>query len=205
MNHFARKPLVVPSIAALAVLFGACAPMTVSSEAPMGRTMYATTQDNRLAKFGSQNPTTSTTTVAFNGLAANETLIGVDFGPRDGKLYGVSNQNRIYTVDPATGATIAIGSSAFAPVLLGASFGVDFNPVPNRVRVHSDLEFNVRLNQETGAVVDGDAVTAGIQTDAALIFNTGDSGAGSNPSIVATAYTNSTGTPSAEFLVFSMA
>ncbi len=195
-----KKSLIASSVVALAVLFGACAPMATGPEAPMGRTMYATTQDNRMAKFGSQNPSNSVTTVSFTGLAAGETMIGLDFGPRDGKLYAVSDQNRIYTVDTATGATTAIGSSAFAPALIGASFGLDFNPTVNRIRVHSDADFNVRLNQETGAVVDFDTATAGTQADLNLNYAVGDAGAASNPSIVATAYTNSNATATATML-----
>lgn len=194
MKIFTRKPMIVSGIAALAVLFGACAPMATGPEAPMGRTMYATTQDNRMAKFGSQNPNNSVTTVSFSGLAAGETVVGLDFGPRDGKLYAVSNQNRIYTVDTSTGATTAIGSSAFSPALTGASFGLDFNPTVNRIRVHSDADFNLRLNQETGVAVDFDTVIAGIQADLNLNYSATDAGAGSNPSIVATAYTNSNAT-----------
>lgn len=200
MKNIAKKPFIASSVIALAVLFGACAPMATGPEAPMGRTMYATTQDNRMAKFGSQNPSNSVTAVSFTGLAAGETVIGLDFGPRDGKLYGVSNQNRIYTVDTMTGATTAIGSSAFSPALTGASFGMDFNPTVNRIRVHSDADFNVRLNQETGVVVDFDALIGGIQADLNLNYNAGDAGTGSNPSIVATAYTNSNATATATTL-----
>lgn len=194
MKNFVKKPVIASGIAALAVLFGACTPMATGSEASMGRTMYATTQDNRMAKFGSQNPNNSVTTVSYSGLAAGEKVVGLDFGPRDGKLYAVSNQNRIYTVDTMTGATTAVGSNAFTPALIGASFGLDFNPTVNRIRVHSDADFNVRLNQETGAVVDFDAITAGVQADLNLNYNATDAGAGSNPSIVATAYTNSNAT-----------
>jgi Domain of unknown function (DUF4394) len=192
MNKLARTALIAPGMTALALVFGACSMNApVSPEAPRGRTMYATTQDNRMAKFGSENPNTSATTIAFSGMTSGETMIGLDFGPKDGKLYGISNQNRIYTIDVTTGAVTVIGSSAFGPTLLGASFGLDFNPTVNRIRVHSDADFNVRLNQETGLVVDFDLVTAGIQADLNLNYTAGDAGAGSDPSVVATAYTNS--------------
>ncbi len=186
-----EKPLI--AVAALAVLFGACAPMSASST-PAGRTMYATTQDNRLVKFGSENPTSSASSIGFGGLAAGEVMLGIDFGPRDGKLYGVSNQNRIFTIDPTTGNSTPIGSSAFAPGITGAAIGMDFNPTVNRIRIHSDADYNARLNQETGAVVDFDAAMAGIQTDLALNYNATDSGANANPSVVASAYTNSNAT-----------
>ncbi len=194
MNQLTRMALFVPALTTLAVAFGGCTTSPVSPEAPRGRTMYATTQDNRLAKFGSENPSTSATTLPLIGMYSGETMVGLDFGPRDGKLYGVSNQNRMYTIDVATGATTTIGTSPFTPGLVGSSFGVDFNPTVNRIRVHSEADFNVRLNQETGLVVDFDTITAGIQADLNLSYVATDSGAGSDPSIVATAYTNSNAT-----------
>jgi hypothetical protein len=95
------------------------------------RNLYATTEDNRLATINLE--TSSSKTTKFMGLGNNETMIGIDFGPRDGKLYGISNQNRIYTIDPNTANTTAIGSSAFAPNLNGTAFGMDFNPTVNRI------------------------------------------------------------------------
>jgi Domain of unknown function (DUF4394) len=190
-----RKLLFVPGIAALALSFSACnsATQPPTGEAPRGRTMYATTQDNRMAKFGSENPSTSATTFSFNGMESGETMIGLDFNPKDGKLYGVSNQNRTYVIDITTniGATTRVNVTPSTPALSGTSFGVDFNPVANKIRVHSNTGFNARINQELGLVIDFDPLTVGIQADISLSYNTGDSGTGSNPSIVATAYTNS--------------
>ena len=49
---------------------------------------------------------------AITGLMANETISGIDFRPSDntadnvnkvGLLYGVSNQSRLYVIDPETG------------------------------------------------------------------------------------------------------
>jgi hypothetical protein len=195
-----RNLLFAPGVAALALTFAACnnTMQTPTGEAPRGRAMYATTQDNRMAKFGSENPSTSTTTFAFNGMESGETMIGLDFNPKDGRLYGVSNQNRTYVIDITTniGATTRVNVTPSTPALTGTSFGVDFNPMANRLRVHSDKGFNARINQELGLVIDFDPLTVGIQADTSLSYNTGDSGAGSDPSIVATAYTNSNATAS---------
>ncbi len=186
------KKLLASSLAVLCTTYVGFAAQ--QSQTPRGRVLYATTQDNRLAKFGSENPNSSVTTQAFTGLAANEIMLGLDFGPRDGKLYGISNQNQIYTINPSSAIVTKIGSSAFNPALSGFSFGMDFNPTVNRVRVHSNLGFNARINQETGSIVDFDAATAGIQTDLNLNYSSTDKNANTNPSIVATAYTNSNAT-----------
>ena len=60
-------------------------------------------------------------------------------------------------------------------------FGVDFNPVPDRLRVVSDAEQNLRINVATGATI----------VDGALAYAAADAGAGSNPGVAAAAYTNS--------------
>ena len=71
------------------------------------------------------------------------------------------------------------GSGAFT--LNGTSFGFDFNPVADRIRVVSDLDQNLRLNPDTGALA---------ATDTPLAYAAGDTNAGKNPTIVAAAYTN---------------
>ena len=175
-------------------LFATLIVTNAAGQTQPNRTLYATTQDNRLATINTA--TSSSRTKAFRGLNTNETMIGLDFGPRDGKLYGISNQNRIYTIDPSSAQASAIGSSAFMPSMIGTAFGMDFNPTVNRIRIHGNTGFNTRFNQETGAMVDFDAATAGTQPDLNLNYTDG----GTAPSIVGTAYTNSTATATSTVL-----
>ncbi len=37
-------------------------------------------------------------------LQANDQLVGIDYRPKDEKLYAVGLQGNLYTVDPSTGA-----------------------------------------------------------------------------------------------------
>ncbi len=61
----------------------------------------------------------------------------------------------MYTLDAATGAATAVGP-VFATTLNGSVFGVDFNPVADRLRVVSDVGQNLRINPTTGvAIADG--------------------------------------------------
>lgn len=144
-------------------------------------TVFAVTAANNLISFSQTAPNAIIKTTAITGLAAGENILGIDFRPRTGQLYAASNQSRVFTINPATGAATQVGNSPLNPVLNGASFGFDFNPVPDRIRVVSDAEQNLRLNPDTGAV-------AG--TDGALAFATGDANAAANPNIVGAAYTN---------------
>ncbi|TAJ22206.1 MAG: DUF4394 domain-containing protein [Planctomycetota bacterium] len=136
----------------------------------------------RLFSFAAGTPDRLLGSVALSGLAANDTLVAIDFRPSTGELYALGAQSRVYRVDPDSGAATSVGSGPFAPALAGKSFGFDFNPVPDRIRVVSDAEQNLRLHPETGAV-------AGVDTP--LAYATGDANFGANPSVAASAYTSS--------------
>src|SRR4030095_624298 len=95
-----------------------------------GPLVYALTANNSLISFNASAPGTILNTVAITGLGQSETLVGIDFRPRNKQLYGVSSASRIYTINITTGAVTAIGAAAFTPALSGTAFGVDFNSVP---------------------------------------------------------------------------
>lgn len=132
---------------------------------------FGLTDDNKLVSFSSGS-STSATSVGITGLAANEKLLGIDFRPATGQLFGVGSSNKLYTLDLPTGAATASGTIAFSTSLDGTSFGVDFNPTVDRLRVVSNTGQNLRLNPDTGAI-------AGVDT---ALNPTGN--------VVAEAYTN---------------
>ncbi|HEX8271145.1 MAG TPA: DUF4394 domain-containing protein [Longimicrobiaceae bacterium] len=177
-----------------AVTAAGCEDDATGPTGPFGRAIYAVDDANRLVRFGSTRPD-QVTSGAITGLQAGETVVGIDFRAVDRRLYAVGSSSRIYTVDTVTAVATPIGSAAFTPALSGAAFGVDFNPVPDRVRVHTDAEQNLRLNQLTGA-------TAAV--DGALAYAAGDAGAGSNPAIAGTAYTNSVAPAPATTVLFAI-
>ncbi|HEU5133774.1 MAG TPA: DUF4394 domain-containing protein [Steroidobacteraceae bacterium] len=159
----------------------------------------------QLLRFSSAAPG-SAATVAITGIAAGETLAGIDYRPQTGQLYALgvadaANSGTLYLLDPQTGAAAAVGSAgaiAFVdatgtPVDLPAAtggYGFDFNPTVDRVRVTTQTGLNFRVNPNNGAPVDGNlnntaAPPAGTNTDAPINGGaTGASGA---------AYTNSFG------------
>lgn len=143
--------------------------------------VYGVTSANSLVSFDTATPGTINSTVAVSGLNVGASLLGIDFRPANGLLYGVSSDSRLYTINLSSGAATSIGSAS-AFTLSGASFGFDFNPVPDRIRVTSDADQNLRLNPNNGALG---------ATDTNLAFATADSNAGVNPNIVGSAYTNS--------------
>jgi hypothetical protein len=150
----------------------------------LGRTQELLADNNLLSLFfGDTVFVRSRRNIA--GLAAGESLVGIDFRPFNGMLYGVGRigtqaVGQLYTIDPATAQVSPVGPRAVP--LNGMAFGVDFNPVPDRLRLVSDARQNIRINPDTGAV-------AGTDTDLAYAA-AGDPNSTRTPRVVAVAYTN---------------
>jgi Domain of unknown function (DUF4394)/PEP-CTERM motif len=142
----------------------------------------ALARGNTILSFDSSAPGAVNILGTVSGLAAGENLIGIDYRPANGFLYGLSDQSRLYVISLAGVPTaVQVGASG-AFTLVGTSFGVDFNPVADRLRVVSDAEQNLRINPNDGTLT---------ATDSPLAFAPPpDPNFGVNPTIVAAAYTN---------------
>jgi len=154
-------------------------------------TIYAIDDQNNLFTFDNLSPQNPLTGVFLSGLKPGEHLINIDFRPNGaapGALYGIGTGTgttfQVYTINPATGVAVPVGAGF--PAIQGNSFGMDFNPVPDRIRFFSDIESpgtNVRIDPATGLVA---------ATDTPLAYAAGDVNAGKNPNVVGAGYTNST-------------
>lgn len=142
--------------------------------------IYGVTLEQTLVTLDSSTPGTILRGVAIQGLAANEVIRGIDMRPATNELYALGSFSRLYKIDAATGVATQVGGT-FSTLLNGSSFGFDFNPTVDRIRVTSDADQNLRLNPITGAIA---------AVDGNLAYNAGDSGFGLNPNIVGSAYTN---------------
>ena len=111
-------------------------------------------------------------------------LHGIDLRPADNKLYGVSGDGQIVSIDLETGAATSVSKlSSMLPE--GVSASVDFNPMADRLRIMGSDGTNLRAHPDTGAVT----------VDGKLAFEAGDANAEAAPKVVATAYINSFGKP----------
>ncbi len=100
----------------------------------------------QLLAFDTATPGTIDRVLTVTGLRAGEVLVGIDFRPATGDLVGVGQfgaTGQVYTINTQTGAATPIGAGI--PALTGTQFGVDFNPVPNALRIVSDAEQNLRV------------------------------------------------------------
>ena len=153
-------------------------------------TAYGLTPTNRIVGFSLSNPGNAISDLPVTGLQQGESLLGIDFRPANGLLYGVGSSNRLYTIDPVTGAATAVGNGQFAVPLTPGAAGFDFNPTVDRIRFVNQAGQNARLNPDTGAIVDFDTLTGGIQLDASLAYAAGDRNFGNLPAGVGAAYVN---------------
>jgi hypothetical protein len=121
------------------------------------RTAYGLNFADQIITFDTFAPGSPSAIVAISGLQAGETPLAIDLRPSTGQIYLLVTGSRLYVVNPVTGAATAVGA-AFTPALSGSSFGFDFEPTFDTLRVVSDTGQNLRLNPDTGAVVAVDPV-----------------------------------------------
>lgn len=116
---------------------------------------YAVTANTELAIFNPASPTP--VLKAITGLQAGESILGLDMRPVNGQLFALGSTSRLYALNAASGLATQVGTGTLTTPLLGSSFGFDFNPTVDRIRVVSNLGQNLRLNPNDGAVaaVDG--------------------------------------------------
>ena len=145
------------ALAAGALALAVAAP-TVAQAQNAAPSAYGATANGRLVTFSLASPL-NTSTRTITGLAAGDTIVGIDERPVNGALYAVTkgstSAGRVYTINPATGqATLAFAlvapgrttaAGAAAPVILsGTQFGVDFNPAADALRIVSNTGQNLR-------------------------------------------------------------
>lgn len=106
------------------------------------------TSDQRLICFNEYKPGEARNIGSVSGLMSGDLLVGIDFRVQDGKLYGVTKTGGIYRLDARN--AVATKVSQLTVPLQGNSFGVDFNPAADRLRVVSDTGQNLRHNINAG-------------------------------------------------------
>ncbi|MBC8075343.1 MAG: DUF4394 domain-containing protein, partial [Chloroflexales bacterium] len=178
--------------AVLAVALAALTSLAPVALAASDPTVAGLTTANELVQFNDARPDRILARATISGLASGETLLGIDVRPATGQLFGVSSASQLYTIDSASGAATKVGTPFVLPLNFDSAVGIDFNPTVDRLRVVTDKGQNLRVNPNTGAVVDADLNTAGVQPDGNLAYASTDRNAGRTPNVVAAAYTNNT-------------
>ncbi|MES2774678.1 MAG: DUF4394 domain-containing protein [Bacteroidota bacterium] len=149
--------------------------------------LFAYNRTNKhLVSFSPINPGVLLSDIALTGLDPNENLTGIDYRPVDGQLYAiatntVTNVGRVVTVNRTTGAVVSVGAATYT-INAAPYYGLDFNPVPDRIRLISSDNTSRRFNPIDGSLSG---------TDTPPFYAAGDINAGDLIEITDVAYTNS--------------
>jgi len=154
--------------------------VAVVEVAPVQAATAVAVRGSNLLRFDTSTPGT-VKSVPISGLVGGDTIVGIDLRPADGSLYALGSGGRVYQISPVSGAAITFVTLAADPgdvtnpftSLTGTSFGFDFNPVVDRLRVTSDVGQNLRIDVSNGRVITDDSLNPG------------------SPNVVGSAYSNS--------------
>lgn len=175
----------------VAVLAGACAQAPEPVGAPAAEEIVAVTVSNRLLRFNAGQPQRPRDARPLAGLRESERIVGLDYRVARGELFALAvagTRGQLYRIDPATAKATPVGAGIAVPEGV-REWGFDFNPTVDRIRVVTDRGTNLRLHPDTGAQVDGDPNTQGLQGDGALAWAPGDARAAQPLAVVAAGYT----------------
>jgi hypothetical protein len=158
--------------AAAAVL---CVPATASA----ADQLVGLTADNQLLLFRSDSPSNLQGSVTVTGLATGETLLGIGYQEALGRIYALGSTNRLYVVNPLTGAALPVSTTPFSPPLNGDAFAFAVDNSTNLARSYSSSGQNL-----TVSIVTGQSAGSG----AAYSYDPSDPGTGTTPVLSAIAY-----------------
>lgn len=119
-------------------------------------TLIGLNSQNQISRFDTAN-VGAALNISITGLAAGDRLVGIDTRPKDGKVYGVSLSNQLYTVDEMTGAATLVAALSAPVIQANLGYGIDFNPVADfgtgaSLRLVSSAGSNFAINAATGVV-----------------------------------------------------
>lgn len=178
-------------------LVGSCGARSFLGGGPQLR-FVGLTADGRLVLFGECNPARPRDLGPVTGLTgADSALIGIDYRVQDGLLYGVGNGGGVYKfATPGSTAATFVNQLTVALDPNATSFGVDFNPAADRLRIIADTGQNLRHNVNTGGTTLNDGGLNYIEgTPPAPVPAT---------NVIAAAYTNNDLDPSTATTLFDI-
>lgn len=141
--------------------------------------LVVSTRDNVLLTLDAGRPGVVESSQAISGLAPGETLTGLDYRPSTGELYGLGTTSRLYRIDAATGAAVAVGNAPTTPPIVARVVGFDADPVADEMLVLTEADRNARIDPSDGTFISGSAT---------LAYAAGDVNFGADPNVVGAAY-----------------
>jgi hypothetical protein len=138
---------------------------------PVGYVMYAVDLGNTFYVFGSESFSVLTAKMKITGLPILKRIIGIAVRPSNGKLYGVGNDSRVYTIDPYTAVATPVSSGPFTPKIVDVfdiHFAMDLEPSGDRVRLiaaESGANWSISLDDGTATTGEASRYAAGTELE----------------------------------------
>lgn len=144
------------------------------------------TGDNRLIYTDTVSPQLAPLVVNITGLQPGETILGIDTRPANGELFALGSTGRLYRIGNgftggSIGGAVQIGNGPGFTPAAGVTYGFDFNPSVDRIRIVGSDSSNLRYNPTVA-----DTVTPLAATDTTLAPATNAVGAAYDRSVATT-------------------
>jgi hypothetical protein len=153
--------------------------LCVPASASAAEQLVGLTGDNQLLMFRSDSPSNLQGAVTVTGLATGETLLGIGYQESLNRIYALGSTNRLYVVNPITGAALPVSTLPFSPPLNGDAFAFAVDNSTNLARSYSSTGQNLNVSIVTGQ---------GAGTGAPYAYDPSDPGTGTTPVLSALAY-----------------
>jgi hypothetical protein len=175
-NHSAKAKSIPNTSAVTAALFP-----SISAQVPgFNLQYYAIDANNNFFVLSGTNFNRVNT---ISNLVGGDQIIGIDLRPLDRQIYALSNNSRLYTINPAN-AVASLVSTVAPTGGVGIQSLVDFNPVVDAIRI-------IGANDQNFAVVKGaNGILNTVAQQTSVAYAAGDTRQGTNPQLVGGSYTN---------------
>lgn len=135
-------------------------PLLAAVAAPTANadTIFGLTSANRIVACNAATPGTTSSDRTITGRATGSSLLGIGRRPVDLQLYALGSSGNIHRLSLTLSAYVATNLGVLSATFTGSSYGFDFNPTLDRLRMVGDADQNLRINPNImppATIVDG--------------------------------------------------
>jgi len=176
----------VPVGSAMTGLLRGASIVPSSTPAPAGTQLVTLLYPNHLYTITTDSPQRLQRTVHVKGLPIGDSFLGIAVRPKNGWLYGLT-RTAVYDIDQSTATASRVGDGFQEPLPVGP-VACDFDPNYDTLRVVGGTTVNLRVDADTGRLVDSNVITLPVDGDAPFAFAPGDPRQAATPSVGAIAF-----------------
>jgi hypothetical protein len=149
-----------------------------SASSSFADVIYGLTDSQSLIRFPATHPGSFHTIGPLTGGVPQQTVVAIDFRPKDGTLFALSYNNQtgsaqLYTVNRTTGKLKRIGEGLSLDPGPSIRYSIDFHPVDGTLRAIGGSGGNYVLDSNTGAILSQGAAPFQSNGQAIVISGTG--------------------------------